>query len=126
MKSKGGHRFGPGNKAAVGNPGPHQGKTKFLTQALISQLNEYSKSRIITEVKLVKGKPVKTYRYDTETLTKIHLVIERLITNAIDDGDMAAIKEIFDRVEGKVVQAVEGTGDQNVINIRLIPGDDKI
>ena len=120
------HRFGKGNKAAVGNPGPSQ-RPKVMTQALVSQLNEITKrSRVITEIRLVKNKPKKFYRFDEKTMNNIHHITERLIENAVE-GDMQAIKEIFDRCEGKVVQAVEGTGENdNAITIRLIKGDDTI
>jgi len=118
--------FKKGNKAAVGSGGPSQ-RPRVMTQALVSQLNEITKrSRVITEIRLVKGKPKKFFRFDEKTMNNIHHVIERLIENAVE-GDMPAIKEIFDRCEGKAVQAIEGTGqDDNAITIRLIKGDDTI
>ena len=71
------HPFKPGNKAAVGNRGPS--RPDFLTQTLISQLNEVDRTT---------GQPKK------------HLLVERLIARALD-GDAQCMREIFNRVEGR-------------------------
>jgi uncharacterized protein (UPF0262 family) len=61
-----------------------------MTSVLISQLNEM--------VKLPKSK---------QSRSKMHLVVEALIKNAMD-GDNAAIFAIFDRIDGKVAQQIVG------------------
>ena len=40
-------------------------------------------------------------------------------------GDVPALKEIGDRIEGKTVQAIEGAGG-GAVKIILVKGDDKI
>lgn len=108
-------QFQPGNKAAVGNPGP--GKRDFLTQVLISQLHEVDRST---------GRE------------KLHLLVERMLALALGfefqvgrkkyqfppDGRM--IKEVWDRVEGKAVQAVgveQGSGKITIVFEE--PGDER-
>jgi hypothetical protein len=57
----------------------------------------------------------RTYKVDPKTKKKklvktkyAILVVKRLLDKAISDGDMKALKEIFDRVEGKSVQPISG------------------
>ena len=85
--------FQRGNKAGVG---VNKRRPDFLTQALISQLNEIDKST---------GK------------AKIHMLAERLLCHALGgsyrigdrmvevDSGLHAIKEVFDRVQGKAPQS---------------------
>lgn len=49
-------------------------------------------------------------------LTKLRLVADALVNKAIS-GDVQAIKEIADRLDGKVPQAVIGDGDEDPINL---------
>ena len=51
------------------------------------------------EVKLKTGEKVK----------KLRLVARTLVDNAID-GDTTAVRECFDRMDGKVTQGVDATG----------------
>ena len=44
---------------------------------------------------------------------------EQLVNKALE-GDMTAIKEIGDRLEGKVAQRIEGAGDNGEFTISLI------
>jgi hypothetical protein len=44
---------------------------------------------------------------DGKPTKRLMVVAERLVKSA-EEGDVAAIKEIFDRVDGKVAQRVEG------------------
>lgn len=73
--------FQPGNKLSVGNPGPGP-RPDILTQALISQINEIDNR-------------------DPQKRAKIAKMVDKLIAMGID-GDMDAIKFIWDRVEGPV------------------------
>lgn len=84
--------FQPGNKLAVGHAAPplrkfQSNRRRFLSQSLVSQLNET----------------------DRNNVSKFHKIASRMIEAALD-GDSLMIKEIFDRVEGKAVQAVELSG----------------
>jgi hypothetical protein len=51
------------------------------------------------EIKLTTGEKVK----------KLRLVARALVDNAIE-GDTAAVRECFDRMDGKVTQSVDTTG----------------
>src|SRR5215210_5499231 len=87
--------FQKGNKAAVG----HRPATRpdICTQALISQLHEMDKST---------------------RKEKIHKVCAQLIKNATEGGETAAIKEIFDRVQGRA--PIQMDGDARGANIAII------
>jgi hypothetical protein len=78
--------FQPGNQEAKK---ANHGKRKLVTQQLISALNEAAGERDVTMVRMV---------------------VDALIGKAAM-GDVAAIKEIFDRVEGKALQPVGGDED---------------
>jgi hypothetical protein len=81
-------RFKTGNVVGLGNQNARRGR--FLTQALVAELNETD--------------PVTGQK-------KFRALVKRLVDHAISkDGDLAAIGMIFDRVEGKAVQAVELSG----------------
>lgn len=86
--------FQPGNRAAAAARGSKH-NTRFITQNLISQLNEVIAS---PEAKTPDEKRAKA-----ET---IYWINKRLIKNALD-GDNVAIKMIMDRVEGTPVQSVQ-------------------
>lgn len=49
----------------------------------------------------------------------LRLIADALIAKAIE-GDMAAIKELADRMDGKVPQAVGGDADGEPINVNHI------
>ena len=99
--------FQKGNKIGVGNPGAH--RHSMITQVIISQLHE------------VDSKTSKE---------KIHMLVDRLVEHALgytkevkQDGkrikvevpsDLAAIREVIDRVQGKAAQAV--TVDAKVVH----------
>ena len=70
-----------------GNPNGAR-KPRIIAQQLISSLNEAAAGT---------------------DKTKLRLLVDRLIERAIVDGDVAAIREIVDRVDGKVPQAIEGS-----------------
>ena len=40
------------------------------------------------------------------------------LLDKVEEGDMTAIKEFGDRYEGKVPQAIEGTGEDGAITIK--------
>lgn len=43
--------------------------------------------------------------------------LARALLEKAEAGDIAALKELGDRLDGKAVQAIEGTGDDGVIRI---------
>ena len=50
---------------------------------------------------------------------RLRAIAEALLTKAAD-GDISAIKEFADRTDGKVVQQLEGSGDNGEFTINLI------
>jgi hypothetical protein len=46
-------------------------------------------------------------------------LVEKLMQKAIDEGDLPAIKEILDRIEGKAIQTVntDVTVNQGILNV---------
>lgn len=85
--------FLPGNKLGVGNAR----KPKVVYQQLIAELNEAASS----------GEP-----------NRLRKVVKALISRA-EDGDVAAAKEIFDRVDGKVPQALTGPDGDEPLKIDM-------
>lgn len=81
--------FRPGNTVAVGHDGGSKNNRR-LTQTLIAALNESDTKRY------PKG--------------KIWALVDRLLKLAIDDGDLDAIKYVFDRVDGKVASTLQLEG----------------
>ena len=89
--------FQKGNTLLIGNRG--RAHPQICTQELASQLNE---------IEPKTGKATK------------HRLIARLIQNGLD-GDTAAMKEVFDRIEGKAPQALEVSSDRETHNYTLDP-----
>ena len=87
-KRPGSHLFAKGNTMAAGHRTPVR---RMLTQQLIAALNEAARD-------LKTGVPLKK--------TNVRDIVDQLIVNA-RSGDLAATKEIFDRVEGRAVQGIE-------------------
>lgn len=78
-------------------------KRRFMTEALMLALN-----REVEDAAINDGKPTK----------KLAIIADRLANNAAD-GDLGAIKEIFDRTEGKAAQAIIHQGDaDNPLNTK--------
>jgi hypothetical protein len=75
-------------------------KRAVMTDALMKALN-----RTVDDILDEDGKPTK----------KLSLIADKLVNKAYQDGDTQAIKEIFDRTEGKAAQAINlGGGDSPV------------
>ena len=112
-------RFAPGNRVGLGNPGPSP-RPKFLTQELISQLNELDvKSGKTKYGKIIENliKNATGYVLKTKTTDEDGNVVieEREIPH-----DLEAIRQIFDRLEGKPMQSVglgvgENTGKLTIV-----------
>jgi hypothetical protein len=87
-------------------PGGGPKPDKLMRDALALELAQ--------DVKLSKNEKIK----------KLRLVARSLVDNAID-GDTAAIKEVFDRMDGKVTQEHNAQIDGNLRIIVNFPnGDD--
>lgn len=85
----------------AGRPQGSQNKDKPFREALRKQIAEMS------------GDPKRLER-----------IAVKLLTTA-EDGDIAAIKEVADRLDGKVAQALEHTGsDGGSIEVALSPTDE--
>jgi len=82
--------FQPGQS---GNPAGNPKRAKLFTKALLVSLK----------------------RTDQEDVEAIQRIADKLVALA-ESGDVAAIKEVADRAEGKVPQAVIGD-DENPINL---------
>jgi hypothetical protein len=79
--------FQPGNKMALGvGKGPQHRRP--ITQQLIASLHEVDEGT---------------------SKARVRRMVDKLIDLAIE-GDVTAIKEVIDRVEGKAVQAVQMSG----------------
>lgn len=87
-------QFQPGHKLSGGARGPIGKLAKrFLTAAVIDRLQEVEK---------IKGGPA-------AGIMALHRLADVLVRNALG-GDQHAINAVFDRVEGKPIQAVELSG----------------
>ena len=56
---------------------------------------------------------------DDRGRTKLRAVADKLVECAME-GDIQAIKEIGDRLDGKAIQSIEGTGASGEIITRII------
>lgn len=56
---------------------------------------------------------------DGQRKMKLYRAAEKLVEAAMS-GDVSALKEIGDRIDGKPVQAVAGTGENGEIGFRFI------
>ena len=89
-------KFSKGNEAANGEAvGKSNGRRTVMTDALMKALHE--------EVSIVEGGKKKTKR--------LALIATKLAKKA-QEGDVQAIKEIFDRTQGKAMQAMEHSGPE--------------
>ncbi len=57
--------------------------------------------------------------------TKLRHIAEKVVELAIE-GEMAAVKEIGDRLDGKPAQSVEGTGNEGEFLLRLLKHDEDL
>lgn len=117
------HRFKKGNQHAKGNPGPWE-KRKILTQALISQLSEVDAAtgkdvvhRLVAElIKHATGFEVKTIRRNASGKV-VETTVEQIPSSVV------AIREVFDRVEGRAVTAVEASDEGGSKVVLLFPSE---
>jgi len=71
-------------------------KRAVMTNALMVALN-----RVVSDIVDESGKPTR----------KLALIADKLVNKAVE-GDTQAIKEVFDRTEGKAAQAILLQGDE--------------
>lgn len=109
-----------GNRIAVGQPGPWE-RHRQMTQVLISQLNEVDATTSKAVVHDIIAKLIRQARgYE---LKKYKIVSGKRVLVGIDEmpSDLGAIREIFDRLEGKPKQSVDVKSNGNT-TITLILG----
>ena len=87
--------FQPGNQ--LGNRAGIPKRPRIVTQRLIAILNET----------------------DEDNIPKLHRLASALYNRAIE-GDVTAIKEVIDRVEGKVPQPIAGDPDNPLIVTSIV------
>ena len=88
--------FQPGHQYA-GNRAGTPKRPRIITQRIIAILNET----------------------DENNIPKLHRFAATLFNRALE-GDMVAIKEVIDRVEGKVPQPIAGDPDNPLVIERVI------
>lgn len=86
------------------------------TPAKGSKPDKLMKDAIMLSLRREASKGVKTKR--------LHLVADKLVDRAIE-GDIQAIKEINDRIDGKVPQGVTGADDGPIKFIMVDTGVDR-
>ena len=110
-KSKGMANLTPWKKGQSGNPG---GVPKA-----VREFNDTCRRALVKELR----KPTK---FDPEgKTTRLQAVISRLV-DAAEGGEIAAVREIFDRLIGKPKQSIEATGDGDGGPIRVVVIDAKV
>lgn len=74
-----------------------------------------------TKEKRIWGKLIRKLAVQ-EDYARLHRVADKLYTKA-EEGDMAAIKELGDRLDGKALQEIGGDSD-SPITVRVVTGID--
>lgn len=99
--------FAAGNKAGVG---PKPIARRFITQHLISMMNEEI-SMMTPDLEAMAGaKDQKKVIFMRKTAQRLHFFCEKLFELALD-GDLQAIKYITDRIEGAPIQTMAMTAE---------------
>jgi hypothetical protein len=93
--------FKKGNQVALGNRGGGGARPRFMTQAMISELQR------------MDGR-------GPHATPKFHKIVKHVVDNALR-GDMDAIKFCMDRVEGTPVAAVELTSPDGTVGGGGVP-----
>ena len=89
----------------------HRGRRKILTDALITALHREADM-------IIDGKPTK----------RLIMIAEQLVKKACE-GDLTAIREVWDRVEGKAIQITEHAGPENkdlAFTVRFVDPDGSV
>lgn len=91
----------PFKKGQSGNPGGRP-KTKPFVEAIREEVQEADGNR-----------------------TKLQAIAAKLVEKAME-GDMAAIKEVADRLDGKPAQALQHQGESQIVFVRSLPDDERL
>lgn len=102
-----GRPFKKGGDPRINMKGRPQGKS--LT-TILKDVMEQKSPKAILDLQYIKKLSNKKDLTNSEALSL------RLITSALVEGDIHAMKEIFDRLEGKAKQALDVTSDGEKIN----------
>lgn len=94
---------------------------KILAAQRSSEVNKGNKNS--SKINRLLGETLKRALIQDEAI-RSRKVVDALLAKA-EDGDVSAIKEVFDRIDGKVIQEnkVSGDSDQPVM-IQVITGID--
>lgn len=60
--------------------------------------------------------------YEGKT-TKYYVIMADMLAKKAAEGDLAAIKEVFDRVEGKATTVIAGDEERPPVNIKVTFGE---
>lgn len=98
-------------------------KLKQLSEARKKAAEVNKGNKYSSKINRLLGETLKRALVQDEAI-RSRKVVEALLTKA-EDGDVHAIKEVFDRIDGKVIQEnkVSGDSDQPVM-IQVITGID--
>jgi hypothetical protein len=97
------------NRNLAGRP-----KGKALS-TILSELLSKSAGAKLTELAFVKKLTASMTPAQKKQLTTADIVVFRLLSEAIETGDITAIKEILDRTEGKAKQSLDITSNGEAI-----------
>lgn len=94
----------PWEKGQSGNPNGSRGR-KIMSDALSLALNRAADVQLAKEI---AGDDI-----NPNEIKRLHVIADQLAKKA-QDGDMVAIKEVFDRIDGKVAQTIAGDQDSPI------------
>lgn len=108
-----GGKFDVGHAESIGNRGPT--RPDFCTQAIISQLHEIDRNtssekiHVLVEklLKLAMGYTKKVKQIDAQGNIKVDAKGRPVLAMVEVEPDIAAIREVFDRVQGKAPQSID-------------------
>lgn len=91
----------PWQPGESGNPNGARGR-KIMSDALALALNRAADEELARKIAGEDEDPKK--------IKRLHVIADQLVRKA-QEGDITAIREVFDRTEGKAVQAIAGDPD---------------
>jgi|SRR5580704_320764 hypothetical protein len=102
-----------------GNKLGGRGGINIVTQQIISQLNELNKFKRVPNLDVIVEQLITQAAGYEVTVTK-KVKGKEIKTKVEIPGDLAAIKEIIDRVQGKAPQSVTVGGEEDAPIVQII------